>query len=260
MTAVAKMSDKTGYDEYYKGREQKYPGDEAFCRTSLLAYSKGGSNPRGYARGLATSMLLARAKPGDTVLDAGCGLGNTSIYLANQGLNVVGVEISEEGCAVARRKAAAAGASVEFLAESLEQTSIPDRSVDHIVGYGSLHHFIKYNVPPEFKRILKPGGEGFFADSFGENKLFQLFHDKAKMERLGDVNLTRQMLREYFADFELEIIPTDWFAMLDKLYQKFLPQPIVRTLAKAHYFLDRKLPLPLGLAGVIVTHIKLSES
>ena len=247
--------DKAGYNEFYKGSTPHYPGDETYQKNQLRPFFHGGTT-KGYVRGLATSMLLAKAKAGDTVLDAGSGTGKLSIFLANKGLNVIGVDISEEGCSVARRLAAEVGTECKFLAESLENMSIEDGSIDYIIGHGALHHFIKYEVPPEFKRVMKPGGEGFFADSFGENIVFRLFHDKAQMERLGDVSLSRQLIYDYFKEFEVDIIPTDWFVMLDKLYLKFLPAKIVRQVSRLHFFLDRKIPLPLRLSGSIVTVIK----
>ena len=159
-------TDRAGYNEFYKGTTPQYPGDEKYQKNQMRPFFQGGTT-KGYVRGLATSMLLAKAKAGDTVLDAGCGTGKLSIFLANKGLNVIGVDISEEGCGVARRLAAEVGTECKFLAESLVHMSIEDSSIDYIIGHGALHHFIKYKVPPEFKRVLKPAGEGYFADSFG---------------------------------------------------------------------------------------------
>lgn len=248
-------NDRLGYNEHYQGKTPRYAGAREFQKHQLRPFYQGGVT-KGYVHGLATSMLLSKAKPGDMVLDAGSGLGKLSVFLANRGLDVIGVDISEEGCAGARRMAADVGAKCRFLAESLEQMSIEDASIDYIIGHGALHHFIKYDVPPEFKRVLKPGGEGFFADSFGENPLYRLFHNKEQMERLGDVSLTRTMIYEYFKDFDVEIIPTDWFVMLDKLYLKLLPEKFVRRASRMHFLLDRKIPLPTALAGAIVTKIK----
>jgi 2-polyprenyl-3-methyl-5-hydroxy-6-metoxy-1,4-benzoquinol methylase len=254
MSAVI-LADKAGYEVHYKNAPTEYMGDAAYEKKHLQTFCEGGLNPRGYARGLAVKMLMAVANPGDSIVDAGCGVGNLSVYLANKGFNVTGVEISEAGCRVARQRAK--GTTAKFLAESLEDTSLPDASIDHVIGLGTLHHFIKYNVPPEFKRILKPGGHAFFADGFGENKLLHLFHDKEKMARLGDVNLTQKMIYDYFKDFDVEIIATDWFSMLDKLYAKLLPAKLVRMIAKGHFWLDRNLSLPTALSGVVVTHIKM---
>lgn len=65
-----------------------------------------------------TSELLKSAGvvPGETVLDVGCGCGDTALQLAATGARVVGVDISEPMLAHARQRAKRAGAvNLEFL-------------------------------------------------------------------------------------------------------------------------------------------------
>ena len=64
---------------------------------------------------------------------------------------------------------------------------------------------------------MKNKARGFFVDPFQENLLYRLFHDKKKMECLGDCLLTKKLVTSYFEHFEIELLPTDWFVMLDKL-------------------------------------------
>ena len=199
------------------------------------------------------------------ILDAGSGQGELSVYLACLGFNVIGVDISSEAKACGEHLASSVGVenNCSFHVESLENISIGDSSVDYVIGHASLHHFIKYNgVPRELKRVLKKGGKGYFADAFGENKLYHIFHDKEKMERLGDVTLTKELIELYFSDFDVKIIPTDWFVMLDKLYQKLLPNsfmPLIKTLSYSHNWIDRKIPtssrISLFLSGSVLTEI-----
>ena len=145
-----------------------------------------------------------------TILDAGCGLGELSVYLACKGFSVVGIDISAEACKSAMELSQRIGVSENcaFLDESLEELSLADSSIDFIIGHAALHHFIKYDVPKEFYRIMKEGAKGFFADSFGENPVYHLFHDKEKMERLGDVILSKKLIESYFSSFKVRIIPT----------------------------------------------------
>ena len=44
------------------------------------------------------------------------------------------------------------------------------------------------------------------------------------MVRLGDVTLTKNLIKSYFEGFDLVITPTDWFVMLDKLFLKIFPK------------------------------------
>ena len=270
-------ADKAGYDDLY-GRESavwsRFPDLEAFVKhfsRELSPYFRGG-NTKGYVRGLATQTLLNRAqalrRPFDTIriVDAGFGEGKLSIYLAAQGFRVIGVDISEAAAKVASAAAQKLGVNdrCQFLAESLERTSIGPASIDFVIGHASLHHFIKYaGVPREFMRIMKPGAEGFFADSFSENRLYHLFQDHEKMRRLGDVRLTKALIEDYFAGFEPQLVPTDWFVMLDKLFLKALPgamRPLVARLSRVNFAIDRRMPVDsrvaLYLAGGVFTWIR----
>lgn len=272
-----KKTDKAGYDEEYKNNysnliratsPDEYMSDyENVC---ISPYCKGG-NTKGYVRGEAIRRLLDTVKSQGgkneniTVLDAGFGQGELSVYLGCLGFNVIGIDISSEAKKCADQLAERVGVKekCDFRAESLEDTSIDESSIDYIIGHASLHHFIKYDgVPGEFLRVLKTGGKGYFADSFGENKLYHIFHDKEKMERLGDVTLTKTLIESYFNDFDVRIIPTDWFVMLDKLYMRLLPgkfQPVVKHISLFHYWIDRKISATprasLFLSGSVLTEI-----
>jgi ubiquinone/menaquinone biosynthesis C-methylase UbiE len=270
-------ADKAGYDQYYKSSMGFMPCSHNpieylhnFEVTHLKPFCHGG-NTKGFVRSLATQCLLKNAddkkqpRNKTKVLDAGSGSGQLSVYLACLGFNVIGVDISCE--AIKKADELATGIGVEqkctFIERSLEDTSLPDESIDFIIGHSALHHFIKYrDVPGEFRRILKPGARGFFADSFGENFFYHIFHNKQKMTQLGDVPLSASLINSYFSEFDVELTPTDWFVMLDKLYLKVLPvkfKQAIRTLSRLHFWLDRKIPansrLILFLSGSVMTVI-----
>lgn len=276
---VAEKTDKDTYNKIYKEKKMlaNVSSKEAFCNSynkELTPFFKGGI-AKGYARGLAIKQLLESADATGknykdiTVLDAGCGLGGLSCYLALNGFNVIGIDISKEACKKCENLSEILEVSdhCTFYPTSLESIPLNSSSVDFIIGHASLHHFIKYEeVPRELYRVLKNGGKGFFVDSFNENKLYRVFHNKKEMKRKGDVLLTKNNVTTYLEDFNTIIIPIDWFVMLDKLYLKIFPRSIkpilriLRKISKLHFWLDRKISvksrIALYFSGTILTVIK----
>lgn len=214
----------------------------------------------------ASADSLGRSRSDILILEAGAGRGELSVYLACLGFRVIGVEVSAEGCKMGEELASriGVGENCGFIEASVEQTGLPDNSVDFIIGAGTLHHFIKYDgVPAEFFRIMKPGAEGFFHDPFQENPLYRLFHNKAELERLGDCLLTKDWVVSYFKDFEVNLLPTDWFVMNDKFFDRVFKNKALtsrRMLSKVFFTLDRKIPansrIALFLSGSLTTRIK----
>lgn len=80
-------------------------------------------------------------QPPGSALDVGCGTGNTSIYLAQHGWQVTGVDFTPKALDKARTKARAAGAAVEFVhadVTHLSQAGIRG-PFELIVDNGCLH-------------------------------------------------------------------------------------------------------------------------
>ena len=78
--------------------------------------------------------FVALVGPGARVLDAGCGPGHVTAYLAGQGAAAEGIDISPGMVAVARSRYA----GVAFDVGSLLALPLPDASVDGIVAYSKL--------------------------------------------------------------------------------------------------------------------------
>jgi SAM-dependent methyltransferase len=242
----------------------------SFIRTDLSPFKAGGAT-KGLARGLALRKMLAdiglrrQDIAALRVLDAGCGRGSLSLFLASLGVGrVFSVDLSDVAIGLLQERAARLGVADRITAHagSLEDIPIEDGGIDLIIGFASLHHFIKYPpVARELERVLAPAGRAYFADSFGENRLYRVFHDRERMHALGDVILTRHRIRDFFGPgLDITLFPVDWFAMLDKLYLKVLPRscrPLTRRLGSLHYALDRAIPmattLALSLSGSLVT-------
>lgn len=112
----------------------------------------------GYERTLAATRR--HLKPGDSVLEFGCGTGTTAVALAPSVSRFVGSDISGEMITIAREKAAAQGLS-NVMFEQAAMTDAPwgDASFDAVLGFNVLH-LIPDRAPvlATVRRVLKPGG------------------------------------------------------------------------------------------------------
>lgn len=127
---------------------------------------------------------------GCAVLDLGCGAGRDA-YLASRlvGPNgsVIGVDMTEEQLNVARRNLDSqmkrfgySRSNVDFrqgFIEDLRAIGVKDNSVDVVISNCALNLSPdKRAVFSEIFRVLKPGGELYFADVFADRRVPERFH------------------------------------------------------------------------------------
>ena len=106
----------------------------------------------------------------DKVLDAGCGVGGSAIWLAkNYGCNVTGITISEDQIEEARRLAEKEQVQdkVNFKFDDFTDTDFEDEKFDVVWGIESICHAEeKLDFIKEAYRLLKHGGKLVVADGF----------------------------------------------------------------------------------------------
>ncbi len=96
------------------------------------------------------------------VLEMGCGAGDQSLHLAQQGYDVAGVDIAPTSIAWANEKAHMRGLKVDFRVGNVcDLNGVGDADFD-IVLDGHCLHFVIGAARPRFlhsaRRVLKPGG------------------------------------------------------------------------------------------------------
>jgi SAM-dependent methyltransferase len=132
------------WDLFYLGRA---PWDMGGPRPELARLVESGTLPPGRA------------------IDLGCGTGENVIYLAQQGYEATGVDISPRAIARAQRRAHTAGVSPTFLVGDVTDLTEVDGPFDLVVDNGCLHSLIADEARAVYMntliRLTRPGCDYF---------------------------------------------------------------------------------------------------
>lgn len=107
---------------------------------------------------------LAGIRPGERILDVGCGPGRLAIaagIVAGMEGETCGIDPAPEMVELAHRNAARAGVRVRFEVGVIEALPYPDDHFDVVLNSLMLHHLpdeLKRRGLAEIRRVLKPGG------------------------------------------------------------------------------------------------------
>ncbi|NPV92171.1 MAG: class I SAM-dependent methyltransferase [Firmicutes bacterium] len=112
--------------------------------------------PEWWSRPYEYTWAKSQIKPGETVVDAGCGMNHPFVYiLARYSDKVYAVDID------VRVKSLPETANVEYVHADLLNTGLPDESIETVYCISVIEHLGKDHTREamkEFYRILKPGG------------------------------------------------------------------------------------------------------
>jgi cyclopropane fatty-acyl-phospholipid synthase-like methyltransferase len=107
-----------------------------------------------------------------SVLDAGCGTGDTAIFLARRGCKVTGIDFIEEAINRARRKAGERDVQATFLVKDALTLKDWSERFDNVIDSGLFHVFSdedRRRYVEGLATVLKPGGRLFLL-CFGDEE------------------------------------------------------------------------------------------
>ena len=127
-----------------------------------------------------------------SVLDAGCGTGENSLFFASRGQKVTGIDFLAEPITIAKQKAADRGLTATFLVmDALTLKELPevfDSAIDsglfHVFGDDDRRRYVE-----GLASVLKPGG-----------RLFLLCFSDAEPGDQGPRRVTRKEIEDAFAE------------------------------------------------------------
>src|ERR1700676_1907183 len=104
------------------------------------------------------SFYLLGDVQGKTVLDLGCGSGESLVPLVKRGAHVIAIDISPDLIDLARRRLESYGLSAILQEGSAYATGLPSDSVDVVFSMALLHHLDLPRARQEIYRVLRPRG------------------------------------------------------------------------------------------------------
>ena len=132
------------WEEYYKDH-----------RTDELPWELG--KPRGYLVRLVEGGTLKAGR----ALDLCCGAGTNSIYLAENGFRVSGIDISPTAVEISTTRASDAKVDAEYRVQNFLELPFADEEFDFVFDMGCFHH-VRQEDRKRFldgvHRVLKKGG------------------------------------------------------------------------------------------------------
>jgi SAM-dependent methyltransferase len=142
--------------------------------------------------------MKAYLKPGDRVVDLGCGAGPISIFLEEQGARVTGIDLAPGLIALARQEAAERGVKTIFIQASVLSYPLGKEVDDLAVCFGNAIIDFPHQSFPRFRdrvfEALKPGGYFILEYIDGLDRVAFMSEPKEVVEQGVDSQILRRFI------------------------------------------------------------------
>jgi len=245
--------------DYYKNLESRLGYTFLTWDTKHFGYypSKRGNISERKAQVLMIELLAKKLqlKKKDLVLDAGCGRGTTTCYLAQKyGCKLIGIDIVPFEIDISIKKAQEQRLEnkTNFYLRDYSDTKFPDNYFNKIFTLETLvHSFNLHKTLGEFYRILKPGGRlvlfeysRAYSHEFSEweNKMIGIINEGSAMTSFN--NMYHDTFSNYIKEAGFAVLSdSDITAYMEPSLERFyryakIPYSIIKLLHLQHFFIN----------------------
>jgi ubiquinone/menaquinone biosynthesis C-methylase UbiE len=145
-------------------------------------------------------------------LDICCGAGTNTVYLAQKGFEVTGIDISSKAIEYAKKKAQQASVKIDFKVQNFLELPFKDEEFDFVFDMGCFHHVEVEDRTKFIKgvhRILKNGGSYLLTcfsykngpawNHFTRKQIIDLFSDYFEIDEIRHISsIEGDGYRRYF--------------------------------------------------------------
>ena len=132
--------------------------------------------------------IATHIRPGQRVLEYGCGKDGLCFGLAERRVLIDAIDISSARIEAAKKIATARGIDerIKFWVMDAHRLRFPDQHFDGVFGSSILHHLNLPQALAEIRRVLKPNGHAVFFEPLGHNGLINLYRKLTPHRRTQD--------------------------------------------------------------------------